>query len=234
MEGRGRALSSGAAKGYPLATFAAAPRPGYFSDRTPSPPRSAARDQIVNALGPQFHKGLEPSRYGRPGRIPGSVNVPAASLVAANKTFATLADAAAQIRRAKAWPRTSPSFAIAAEAFRRPLTFSCCTSWATTSCRSMTGRWASGRATPRCRSKRIDRPAYLGQRGHAGARAHVHTGCPSFGSFCRKEGAGFTFRRLRISNSASPSRIRPSRVRQPCIAVRLVETLRGDIETADA
>ena len=34
----------------------------------------------VNALGPQFHKGLEPSRYGRPGRIPGSVNVPAATL----------------------------------------------------------------------------------------------------------------------------------------------------------
>ena len=36
---------------------------------------------IVNALGPQFHCGLEPSRYGRPGRVPGSVNVPAASLV---------------------------------------------------------------------------------------------------------------------------------------------------------
>ena len=36
---------------------------------------------IVNALGPQFHRGLEPSRYGRPGRIPGSVNVPAATLV---------------------------------------------------------------------------------------------------------------------------------------------------------
>ena len=36
---------------------------------------------MVNALGPQFHKGLEPSRYGRPGRIPGSVNVSAATLV---------------------------------------------------------------------------------------------------------------------------------------------------------
>ena len=35
----------------------------------------------MNALGPQFHCGLEPSRYGRPGRVPGSVNVPAASLV---------------------------------------------------------------------------------------------------------------------------------------------------------
>jgi hypothetical protein len=26
---------------------------------------------IVNALGLQFHEGLEPSRYGRPGRVPG-------------------------------------------------------------------------------------------------------------------------------------------------------------------
>jgi rhodanese-related sulfurtransferase len=43
---------------------------------------------IVNALGPQFHQGLEPSRYGRPGRIPGSINVPAASLVdPQSKTF---------------------------------------------------------------------------------------------------------------------------------------------------
>ena len=53
---------------------------------------------IVNALGPQFHKGLEPSRYGRPGRIPGSVNVPAATLVdPATKAFTTLADAEAKL-----------------------------------------------------------------------------------------------------------------------------------------
>ena len=52
---------------------------------------------VVNALGPQFHKGLEPSRYGRPGRIPGSVNVPAATLVSAKtKDFTSLADAAAK------------------------------------------------------------------------------------------------------------------------------------------
>ena len=51
---------------------------------------------IVNALGPQFHKGLEPSRYGRPGRIPGSVNVPAATCGCQDKAFTTLADAAAK------------------------------------------------------------------------------------------------------------------------------------------
>ena len=54
---------------------------------------------IVNALGPQFHKGLEPSWYGRPGRVPGSVNVPAATLAdPAQKAFTTLADADAKFR----------------------------------------------------------------------------------------------------------------------------------------
>jgi thiosulfate/3-mercaptopyruvate sulfurtransferase len=53
--------------------------------------------EIVNALGPQFHKGLELSRYGRPGRVPSSVNVPAATLVnAAGKDFTTLSDVEAR------------------------------------------------------------------------------------------------------------------------------------------
>ena len=52
---------------------------------------------IINALGQQFHRGLEPSRYGRPGRIPGSVNVPAATLVnPTDKTLTTPADAEAK------------------------------------------------------------------------------------------------------------------------------------------
>lgn len=52
---------------------------------------------IVNALQPQFFKGLEPSRYGRPGRIPDSVNVPAATLVdATSKTLVSLPDAEAK------------------------------------------------------------------------------------------------------------------------------------------
>ena len=52
---------------------------------------------IVNALGSQFHCGLEPSFYGRTGRVPGSVNVSAATLVdPVIKGFATLADAAAK------------------------------------------------------------------------------------------------------------------------------------------
>jgi len=93
----GRPLETGAAKAYLSSTFTARPRSGYFSDRRRveaaiGRPMTA----IINALGPQFHQGLEPSRYGRPGRIPGSVNVPAASLLAADKGFTTLADAASK------------------------------------------------------------------------------------------------------------------------------------------
>jgi thiosulfate/3-mercaptopyruvate sulfurtransferase len=93
----GRPIEPGASRGYPPTTFTAAPRPGYFTDRhTVAAVLGSPTTTIVNALGPQFHKGLERSRYGRPGRIPGSVNVPAASLVAADRTFVPLADAAAK------------------------------------------------------------------------------------------------------------------------------------------
>jgi thiosulfate/3-mercaptopyruvate sulfurtransferase len=96
-QAEGRPLEAGAAKGYPPTTFTAAPRPGYFTDRDRvRATLGTSNTVIVNALGPQFHRGLEPSRYGRPGRIPGSVNVPAASLVGADKTFVPLADAAAK------------------------------------------------------------------------------------------------------------------------------------------
>jgi thiosulfate/3-mercaptopyruvate sulfurtransferase len=91
----GRAIETGPAKGYPPATFKAKPRSGYFIDKREALKASTNRSTVVvNALGPQFHKGLEPSRYGRPGRIPGSVNVPAATLFdAGSKAFVPLADA---------------------------------------------------------------------------------------------------------------------------------------------
>jgi thiosulfate/3-mercaptopyruvate sulfurtransferase len=94
----GRPTESGPARGYPPATFKAAPRPGLFVDKRAV--LAATKEPgtvIVNALGPQFHKGLEPSRYGRPGRVPGSANVPAATLVnAAAKDFTSLSDAEAK------------------------------------------------------------------------------------------------------------------------------------------
>jgi thiosulfate/3-mercaptopyruvate sulfurtransferase len=98
----GRPLETGAPRGYPPATFVAAPRAkgrgGLFVDAATVKAAIGRRDTVtVNALGPQFHRGLEPSRYGRPGRVPGSVNVPAATLVdPATKGFIPLADAAAK------------------------------------------------------------------------------------------------------------------------------------------
>jgi len=91
----GRAIETGPAKGYPPAAFAAKQRPGYFVDSRETLKASTNRNTVVvNALGAQFHKGLEPSRYGRPGRIPGSVNVPAATLLdPQTKAFVPLADA---------------------------------------------------------------------------------------------------------------------------------------------
>ncbi|TGN88030.1 sulfurtransferase [Bradyrhizobium yuanmingense] len=93
----GRPIEMGAAKGYPATTFKAAPRPGCFVDKEAVLAKIGdPATVIVNALGPQFHRGLEPSRYGRPGRVPGSVNVPAATLVNADKTLTNLADAQAK------------------------------------------------------------------------------------------------------------------------------------------
>ena len=73
---------------YPAATLAARPRPGLFIGKEEV--RVAIGDAgacTVNALAPDLHSGDNP-RCGRPGRIPGSVNVPAASLVdAASPAF---------------------------------------------------------------------------------------------------------------------------------------------------
>jgi len=93
-----RPIETGAPKGYPKAAFKAKPRPGFFVGKDEV--LAAVADHsavVVNALGPQFHRGLEPSRYGRPGRIPGSCNVSAATLLhPSTRTFVLLADAEAK------------------------------------------------------------------------------------------------------------------------------------------
>jgi thiosulfate/3-mercaptopyruvate sulfurtransferase len=92
-----RPLQSGPPQGYPPATFTAKPRQGFFTDSRAVKAALGRSDHvIVNALGPQFHKGLEPSRYGRPGRIPGSVNVPAATLMQPTKQLIAPAKAEAK------------------------------------------------------------------------------------------------------------------------------------------
>ncbi|HTO10726.1 MAG TPA: sulfurtransferase [Candidatus Binatia bacterium] len=90
----GRPTESGPARGYPPATFHARPRPGFFVDKHAT--LAASKDPgtvVVNALSPQSFRGEE-NRYGRPGRVPGSVNVFWSSLVdASTKRFKPLAEA---------------------------------------------------------------------------------------------------------------------------------------------
>jgi thiosulfate/3-mercaptopyruvate sulfurtransferase len=94
----GRAVETGPTKGYPPAMFTAKPRSGYFVGKQEV--LAASRDRntvVVNALNQQLHRALEPSRYGRPGRIPGSCNVSAATLVdPQTKAFVPLAEAEAK------------------------------------------------------------------------------------------------------------------------------------------
>lgn len=96
-----RAVERGPAAGYPPVSFQATPVAGLFVDKSAVlTAMGDAGTAVVNALGPQFHRGEEPGRYGRPGRIPGSVNVPAATLSdPGNKTFVTLADARAKFEQ---------------------------------------------------------------------------------------------------------------------------------------
>jgi len=66
---------------YPEANFTARPRSELFIGKDGV--LSAIGDSgicTINALGADLHKGTDP-RYGRPGRVPGSVNIPAASLL---------------------------------------------------------------------------------------------------------------------------------------------------------
>ena len=96
----GRSLETGPAKGYPPATFVAEPKDGFSVDKYQTLAATAERNTVVvNALGPQFHRGLEPSRYGRPGRVPGSCNVSAATLLdPKTKAFVPLAEAEAKFK----------------------------------------------------------------------------------------------------------------------------------------
>ena len=104
-QAEGRAVST-EPSAYPRATFIPRPRAGLFvgKDRV----RAALADTntvIVNALQPELHRGKSPSRYGRPGRIPGSVNVPAGKLLDRDtKTFVPLADASAKFGEAGVEP----------------------------------------------------------------------------------------------------------------------------------
>lgn len=90
----GRSLSDAPCR-YPPAKFVARRRPGYFVDKHAV--RGALGDEgvcLINALNPDYFRGEGESRYGRPGRIPGSVNVPALNLLRETHDFVSLDEAA--------------------------------------------------------------------------------------------------------------------------------------------
>jgi thiosulfate/3-mercaptopyruvate sulfurtransferase len=67
---------------FPPGDFVASPVPELLADRDDV--RAAIDDPrvlVVNALSPEQFRGTGGAHYGRPGRIPGSVNLPAMSLV---------------------------------------------------------------------------------------------------------------------------------------------------------
>ncbi len=66
---------------YPSGKLSISPRPGLFvGKRDVLAAIGGSSICTVNALSPSLHNG-ENARYGRPGRLPGSVNVPAAALL---------------------------------------------------------------------------------------------------------------------------------------------------------
>ena len=80
---------------YPAATFTPHSRPGLFVDKNYVRARLGdGKTLMINALPPELHAGKTPSRYGRAGRVPGSINVPAGRLLdRETKAFVPLADA---------------------------------------------------------------------------------------------------------------------------------------------
>jgi len=93
---------TGAETRYPPARFVARPRPGLFCDRREV--LAAIADGatcVVNALRPELHDGSAPVNYGRPGRIPNSVNVPGLALLdPATKTYKPAAELRRMFREA--------------------------------------------------------------------------------------------------------------------------------------
>lgn len=77
----GRAIATGPSIARTPKTFIASPRSGLMVDQH-SVVAAIGNNAVctLNALLPQQHAGEGPSPYGRPGRIKGSVNIPAASL----------------------------------------------------------------------------------------------------------------------------------------------------------
>ena len=105
-QAEGRPIEGGEPKDYPPATLTPRPRTRYFADKAAV--QAAIGDKgivTVNSLSPQSFSGRGPSPYRRPGRVPGSVNVPSADLIdATTKRFVSPAEALARFEQAGVTP----------------------------------------------------------------------------------------------------------------------------------
>ena len=101
-QAEGRPIEGGEPKGYPVTTLTPRSRPGRIVDKIAVKAAIGdSRTVTVNTLAPQSYQGLGPSPYRRPGRVPGSVNVPATDLVdPTTRRFVSPADALARFRAA--------------------------------------------------------------------------------------------------------------------------------------
>lgn len=85
---------------YEPATFTAEFRPELIADKTEVVNSIDDDDHcLINALCPSDHAGTEPVKYGRPGRIPDSVNVPAVGERAIIDSETALFDSPGELRR---------------------------------------------------------------------------------------------------------------------------------------
>jgi thiosulfate/3-mercaptopyruvate sulfurtransferase len=100
----GRPLSTEAAS-HPPATLTLRARPEIFVGKEEIKSAIGRPDALtLNALSLEQHRGSGGVVYGRPGRIAGSSCVPAASLIAADKTLKPVADLRAAFESASATP----------------------------------------------------------------------------------------------------------------------------------
>ena len=152
----GRPISREACS-YAAATFTPRPRPGLSVDKGQV---LAAIDDpgvcLINTLSEPDFRGVEPSRYGRPGHIPGSVNLPWPELSEPEPTCSSRWTRPRGGSRPPAPIGPSASSATAAAASRRRWGCFSCTASVTTTSRSTTPRWPNGRATRACRSSAGD------------------------------------------------------------------------------
>ena len=146
-------------RGYPPATFRAAPRAGLFVDAATVKAAIGRRDTVtVNALGAAVpsRAGAQPLRPARP-RARQRQRAGGHAGRSRDQGLHPARRRGGEVRRPGRDEGQARRSAIAAAASRPRSTCSCCTSSATTTSRSTTARWASGRRRSRCRSRRTER-----------------------------------------------------------------------------